>query len=85
MCVVVLLGPIPIMVGAELFRQGPRPFAMSLVGLTNWVFTAVVALLFEIIQVSDGTLEIILRLWQSLLDVLLNSAYVIFGVMLEML
>jgi len=47
------------MVGAELFRQGPRPYAMSLVGLTNWVFTAIVALLFEIIQVSDGCLVII--------------------------
>jgi len=45
-----------VMVGAELFRQGPRPFAMSLVGLTNWVFTAVVALLFEIIQVTDSYL-----------------------------
>jgi len=47
------------MVGAELFRQGPRPFAMSLVGLTNWVFTAVVALLFEIIQVSDSCLQVL--------------------------
>jgi len=47
------------MVGAELFRQGPRPFAMSLVGLTNWVFTAVVALLFEIIQVSDDCLQVL--------------------------
>jgi len=56
-----LPGPIPGMVGAELFRQGPRPFAMSLVGLTNWVFTAVVALLFEIVQVSDGSSEIIQR------------------------
>ena len=51
------------MVGAELFRQGPRPFAMSLVGLTNWVFTAVVALLFEIIQVSDSCFE---RIWYQL-------------------
>ena len=56
-CIVVtLLGPIPVMVGAELFRQGPRPFAMSLVGLTNWVFTAIVALSFEMIQVSDNKL-----------------------------
>ena len=39
------------MVGAELFRQGPRPFAMSIVGLTNWVFTAIVAISFEMIQV----------------------------------
>jgi SP family facilitated glucose transporter-like MFS transporter 1 len=49
-CFAVGLGPIPIMIGAELFRQGPRPFAMSLAGLTNWVFTAIVAISFELIQ-----------------------------------
>jgi len=40
------------MIGAELFRQGPRPRAMSLAGLTNWTFTAVVALSFELVQVD---------------------------------
>ena len=40
------------MIGAELFRQGPRPRAMSLAGLTNWLFTAVVALSFELVQVT---------------------------------
>lgn len=40
------------MIGAELFRQGPRPRAMSLIGFTNWLATTVVALCFEIIQVS---------------------------------
>ena len=39
------------MIGAELFRQGPRPRAMSIAGLTNWLFTAVVALSFELVQV----------------------------------
>jgi len=58
------------MVGAELFRQGPRPFAMSLVGLSNWVFTAVVALLFEIIQVSGGHSEVIHYLLQNWLNIL---------------
>jgi len=61
------------MVGAELFRQGPRPFAMSLVGLTNWVFTAIVALSFEIIQVSNGNLQLI----KWLLDVLLDVSFII--------
>jgi len=46
------VGPIPMMIGAELFRQGPRPRAMSLAGLTNWLFTAVVALSFELVQVT---------------------------------
>ena len=68
-----LPGPIPVMVGAELFRQGPRPFAMSLVGLTNWVFTAIVALSFEIIQVSNGNLQLI----KWLLDVLLDVSFII--------
>jgi len=45
-------GPIPMMIGAELFRQGPRPRAMSIAGLTNWLFTAVVALSFELVQVG---------------------------------
>jgi len=44
------------MIGAELFRQGPRPRAMSIAGLTNWLFTAVVALSFELVQVADALL-----------------------------
>ena len=40
------------MIGAELFRQGPRPRAMSLAGLANWVFTFFVAISFESIQVD---------------------------------
>jgi len=44
-------GPIPMMIGAELFRQGPRPRAMSLAGLANWFFTAIIAVSFELIQV----------------------------------
>ena len=50
-------GPIPMMIGAELFRQGPRPRAMSLAGFTNWLFTMIVALTFEIIQVSLNSLR----------------------------
>ena len=51
-------GPIPMMVGAELFRQGPRPRAMSLAGLTNWLFTLVVAISFELIQVRLGAYQV---------------------------
>jgi MFS family permease len=49
-CFAVGLGPIPWMIGAEIFRQGPRPRAMSIAGATNWLFTTIVALTFELIQ-----------------------------------
>lgn len=49
-CFAVGLGPIPMMIGAELFRQGPRPMALSLAGFTNWLFTFVIAMSFESIQ-----------------------------------
>ena len=49
----ILSGPIPPMIGAELFRQGPRPRAMSLAGLANWIFTFIVAISFESIQVTS--------------------------------
>lgn len=49
-CFAVGLGPVPMMIGAELFRQGPRPRAMSCCGLTNWIFTFIVAMSFESIQ-----------------------------------
>ncbi|CAD5118890.1 DgyrCDS7564 [Dimorphilus gyrociliatus] len=44
------LGPIPQMIGAELFRQGPRPLAMSLAGFVNWLGTFIIAISFESIQ-----------------------------------
>ena len=47
------------MVGAELFRQGPRPFAVRLVGLSNWVFLGIDSVLFEIMQVNVGHFEVI--------------------------
>lgn len=46
-----LLGPIPMMIGAELFRQAPRPLAMAVAGVVNWVTTFVIAMGFESIQV----------------------------------
>ena len=49
------------MIGAELFRQGPRPRAMSIAGLTNWLFTAVVALSFELVQVALNSICILLN------------------------
>jgi len=45
------LGPIPMMIGAELFRQGPRPKAMACAGVVNWIGTFVIAMGFESIQV----------------------------------
>jgi len=50
MCCAVGLGPIPNILSAEMFRQGPRPCAMSLGGLGNWLFSLVVGISFELIQ-----------------------------------
>lgn len=44
------LGPIPMMIGAELFRQGPRPKAMAFAGVINWVGTFIIAMGFESVQ-----------------------------------
>ena len=42
------------MTGSELFRQGPRPMAMSLAGVTNWLCTTLIAVSFSLIQVRVG-------------------------------
>jgi len=44
------LGPIPAMLGTELFRQGPRSKAMSLGSLANWLAALFIAISFEFIQ-----------------------------------
>ena len=46
-----LVGPIPMMVGSELFRQEPRAIAMAVGGVVNWIFTFIIALGFESVQV----------------------------------
>ncbi|CAH1773518.1 unnamed protein product [Owenia fusiformis] len=46
------LGPIPLMIGAELFRQGPRPQAMALGGLMNWFCNLLISISFPLIQES---------------------------------
>jgi len=45
-------GPIPMMIGAELFRQAPRPKAMAVASVVNWIGTFIIALSFESIAVS---------------------------------
>ena len=49
--VIALAGPIPMMIGAELFRQGPRPLAMAVAGVVNWLGTFAIAMGFESVQV----------------------------------
>ncbi|ESN97610.1 hypothetical protein HELRODRAFT_114208 [Helobdella robusta] len=46
------LGPVPNMITAEVFRQGPRSKAMSLAGLLNWLSNTIVAMSFEIVQAA---------------------------------
>ena len=51
-CMVRNSGPIPMFIGSELFRQGPRPKAMAVVGISLWVATFVIAMGFEPLQVD---------------------------------
>ena len=51
MLLFILVGPIPMMVGSELFRQEPRAIAMAVGGVVNWIFTFIIALGFESVQV----------------------------------
>jgi hypothetical protein len=58
------------MIGAELFRQAPRPKAMATAGFTNWVCTLIVALVFPSFNVSS--------IWYLYLSVgikMLDSSY----------
>jgi len=42
------------MIGAELFRQGPRPLAMAVAGVVNWLGTFTIAMGFESVQVRPS-------------------------------
>ncbi len=46
-------GPIPWMITAELFSQGPRPAAMSIAVLVNWMANFLVGLTFLPLQASS--------------------------------
>lgn len=46
-------GSIPWMITAELFSQGPRPAAMSIAVLVNWIANFVVGLGFPTLNVSN--------------------------------
>lgn len=61
-------GPIPMMIGAELFRQGPRPKAMAAASVVNWVGTFIVALSFESIAVSKFSLLTLQYVYVNLTD-----------------
>ena len=43
------------MIGAELFRQGPRPKAMAVASVVNWIGTFIIALFFEDVAVRAVT------------------------------
>lgn len=44
-------GSIPWMITAELFSQGPRPAAISIAVLVNWMSNFLVGLLFPLLKV----------------------------------
>lgn len=46
------LGSIPQFIGAELFKPGPRPIAMSIAGFFNWLCNFQVAIGFPPLSVS---------------------------------
>ncbi len=48
MCYNIVLGSIPWMITAELFSQGPRPAAMSIAVLVNWLTNFAVGLAFPL-------------------------------------
>jgi len=47
------------MIAAELFRQGPRPKAMAVAAVVNWIGTFIIALGFESVAVSTAKLNIL--------------------------
>jgi len=61
------------MIGAELFRQGPRPKAMAAASVVNWIGTFIIALCFESVAVriySDTAAlptPITLSVWRDML------------------
>lgn len=65
------LGPIPMMIGAELFRQGPRPKAMAVAGVVNWIGTFIIAIGFESVQKAAEQ-------YTFLIFIVLLSAFVVF-------
>ena len=48
----IYLGPYALTIGSELFRQGPRPTAMAVIGATNWILITIVVFSFELLNVS---------------------------------
>jgi hypothetical protein len=54
--IILLTGPIPQFIGAELFKQGPRPAAMSFAGFINWLANMIVGISFPSIQVCNDVI-----------------------------
>lgn len=61
-------GSIPWMITAELFSQGPRPSAMAIAVLVNWMANFVVGIGFPSMKVSLSKLIIFLYLYFSFIS-----------------
>ena len=46
-------GPIPWFITAELFSQAPRPAAVAIAGVVNWLSNFVIGLVFPSLQVRS--------------------------------
>ena len=60
-------GSIPWMITAELFSQGPRPAAMSIAVLVNWLANFLVGLFFLPLKVCVQTRRTLTELYYKIL------------------
>lgn len=57
-----IAGPIPWFITAELFSQAPRPAAVALAGVVNWLSNFLVGLVFPSMQVTSLNVLLLLSL-----------------------
>lgn len=66
-------GSIPWMITAELFSQGPRPAAMSIAVLVNWIANFAVGLGFPSLKVRFAFINLLYKLGKKFVLVNLST------------